>query len=722
MAVFCMVSVLTKSEKGCLSHKDFNEDGLCDICDFLLQSPPENQSDKSNGEKDDNGTSENAPSKEDENESTDGTTNTPEKPSCESHIDNNADFICDRCNKSIEPKPEAIELIFDGKLNFSLIAEYDSLSTEEENIIKSFSEYLQKHNYTLRIFDDDEPISETGVEILINQVSGRGAEYEIDPHYLGQEGYAVIAKNQKIIIRAGSSRSLAKAMEYFKQKAFSPAQGDAPLTDSAFLYSDSVEIIQKNYEASSISIAGISIEDYVITYDSSDSQNEILACEIQTLLYQKSGIWLNILENALLTTENYIAVISENRSGGEGFYVNITPDNNLEIVSEFPNKTIVAGRQYLNSVFESGDNDKSLCKAVINIRDVFYKDFGAVGDGITDDYAAIMAAHDYANKHGHTVVAENYAKYYIASIPSTIKISTSVSWQEASFIIDGREAATGYSEKSVGLFEVISDYKSVFFNEENEILTAINTSGGIKADSRNIGLALGYRALLVLENSEIGQKETILIDENGNVDTSTPILTDFTKLTSIYAQRTDESEIILEDGRFIINANLIGTTQYGSAITVHRCGVTLRALHYEIGNDLAQISPYTAFLSISNSSNVFVTDCNFEAGRTNQNDDDGIAQAYLVSAEGSVSITFTRCSQSNFYESGGIAPSEKYRGALRLSGSKNLICDKCVFSVLYAEDGVYDAAVNNSVFEDVEITENCRITMENTFVYNSHTN
>ena len=29
-----------------------------------------------------------------------------------------------------------------------------------------------------------------------------------------------------------------------------------------------------------------------------------------------------------------------------------------------------------------------------------YSDFGAVGDGVANDFAAIKATHDYANEHG----------------------------------------------------------------------------------------------------------------------------------------------------------------------------------------------------------------------------------------------------------------------------------------------------------------------------------
>ena len=31
---------------------------------------------------------------------------------------------------------------------------------------------------------------------------------------------------------------------------------------------------------------------------------------------------------------------------------------------------------------------------------ITYEQFGAVGDGISDDFAAIRAAHEFANEHG----------------------------------------------------------------------------------------------------------------------------------------------------------------------------------------------------------------------------------------------------------------------------------------------------------------------------------
>ena len=44
---------------------------------------------------------------------------------------------------------------------------------------------------------------------------------------------------------------------------------------------------------------------------------------------------------------------------------------------------------------------------------VNYEDFGAVGDGVTDDFDAIEAAHNYANANGLEVKTKSDATYYV---------------------------------------------------------------------------------------------------------------------------------------------------------------------------------------------------------------------------------------------------------------------------------------------------------------------
>ena len=72
---------------------------------------------------------------------------------------------------------------------------------------------------------------------------------------------------------------------------------------------------------------------------------------------------------------------------------------------------------------------------------VSYKKFGAVGDGKTNDAAAIFAAHKYANEHGLPVRSEEGAVFYISDVDERIVIKTDTDWTGSSFIFDDREFA-----------------------------------------------------------------------------------------------------------------------------------------------------------------------------------------------------------------------------------------------------------------------------------------
>jgi len=69
---------------------------------------------------------------------------------------------------------------------------------------------------------------------------------------------------------------------------------------------------------------------------------------------------------------------------------------------------------------------------------VRYSDFGAKGDGKTDDIDAIAAAHAFANLKGLLVKADEGATYYIGGKDRTAVIRTDTDFGTAAFIIDIR--------------------------------------------------------------------------------------------------------------------------------------------------------------------------------------------------------------------------------------------------------------------------------------------
>ena len=97
---------------------------------------------------------------------------------------------------------------------------------------------------------------------------------------------------------------------------------------------------------------------------------------------------------------------------------------------------------------------------------VTYEEFGAVGDGKTDDYAAICKAHSYANENGLPVKANGNATYYICSPiidgeRRSATIRTDVDWGTAKFIIDDSEITLDNPDRKWHghiVFRVASDY------------------------------------------------------------------------------------------------------------------------------------------------------------------------------------------------------------------------------------------------------------------------
>ncbi len=84
---------------------------------------------------------------------------------------------------------------------------------------------------------------------------------------------------------------------------------------------------------------------------------------------------------------------------------------------------------------------------------VTYRECGAKGDGVTDDYDAIVATHEYANKNNLRVKADPGATYYIGHMdpknPNGALIKTDTDWTGATFFIDDKKINWHYEKQKV---------------------------------------------------------------------------------------------------------------------------------------------------------------------------------------------------------------------------------------------------------------------------------
>ena len=175
---------------------------------------------------------------------------------------------------------------------------------------------------------------------------------------------------------------------------------------------------------------------------------------------------------------------------------------------------------------------------------VFYSDFGAVGDGIANDFYAIRDAHAYANKNGFSVHAERGKTYRFASGSGTdtITVMTDTYWHGARLVFDDSDMQPSMPEYRTPIFTVASAHeKQVFDINTSPIKSALKGAD-------NIGFCPGFRAMVVLYNDEVrqyirnagqisdngtSQHEFVMVDADGNIDSATPLQWNYEKMTKL---------------------------------------------------------------------------------------------------------------------------------------------------------------------------------------------
>ena len=381
-------------------------------------------------------------------------------------------------------------------------------------------------------------------------------------------------------------------------------------------------------------------------------------------------------------------------------------------------------------------------------KTVCYEDFGAVGDGKTDDFDAIRAAHAYANEHGLDVVTDGTKTYYIGNAAldektpkPAAKIKTNVDFGTSKFIIDDSEITVDMPARNGTIFHIDRDTEPVVYTIENDTpngaIARINAEGGFKADIRKLDIGVGYAAMLMVvnENKKVyirfgpnagggnAQSELINVDENGNIDPSTAFLLDYDMVTKIVVIKADKP-LTVKGGSFLTIANRVKEDYkyYSRGIFITRANLTVDGLTYEITGEGEHGDPYGGFLTIHQCSNVVVKNCNLQAHKYYWCVGSGGGApvgmgTYALSIGSSNNILMKNCIQTNFFADDGVSYRQGIWGIMGSSYCKNLVYEDSILSRFDAHAGVYNAKIINSTVACFRIIGGGDIVVENSHLY-----
>lgn len=241
---------------------------------------------------------------------------------------------------------------------------------------------------------------------------------------------------------------------------------------------------------------------------------------------------------------------------------------------------------------------------------VTYEAFGAVGDGVADDLAAICEAHTYANQHHLSVRSKPEATYHLGSRALTARIATDTDWNTSRFIIDD----TQVENHKAALFEVCSLLEPETLQIER--LTRDQQQANVQPthdchvlvenDQKRLYIRRGLN-----QNQGEPQHDCFILHRDGTIEGA--IDWDYDSITRIEARPIDEKPLVVRGGVFTTYANRmrqeVGYNYWARNIDITRSNTEIDGLiHYVVG-ETAVGHPYRGFLNAYQCANITFRNC-----------------------------------------------------------------------------------------------------------------
>ena len=244
---------------------------------------------------------------------------------------------------------------------------------------------------------------------------------------------------------------------------------------------------------------------------------------------------------------------------------------------------------------------------------VYYSDFGAKGDGKTNDFYAMKAAHAYANEIGAKVLGDASAHYYIGKTGGeSIIVKTDTDFCGASITIDDSIINPTDPERDNAIFLIKSEKEPITFDKNGAPVKILADFCPIDINTKNIPFAPGYPAMIIpydegkkvykrlgaTSNPGQDQHELIVIDRYGVIDPNTPALLPYENVTKLVVYRIDDKPVTFENAKVTTVANQAPReyTYYARNIVIKRSNTTIRNIEHYVVGEGEDGAPYSGFI------------------------------------------------------------------------------------------------------------------------------
>lgn len=249
--------------------------------------------------------------------------------------------------------------------------------------------------------------------------------------------------------------------------------------------------------------------------------------------------------------------------------------------------------------------------ATTAVEAVTYEQFGAVGDGLTDDLPAIAQAHAFANEHRRPVRSNPEATYHLGRRALTVFIETDTDWSTSRFIIDDSQ---GVENHRLPLFEVRSRLAPVPL--EIARLAAGQAHLDVRPASDLLVLVENSNRRLYIRrgpNASNGtpQREVFILKQDGSVEGA--IDWDYETVTRVEARPIDSAPLVLRGGMFINIGNRMkqpqGYNYWSRNILISRSNTMVDGISSQVSGETDFGHPYLGFLHAVQAANITFRNC-----------------------------------------------------------------------------------------------------------------